>query len=148
MGLRSLIFRETFEIKADYGKMTAYFKTKLNVTYYKGYIDSDETQLFYCSNIFKPRQTLPILQLNIESKVDNEGKIKIRIKIVDFLLIAFGLGICIFILFSIFKIVLPVEFPPGIILFMAVFCYAFLQVNYQIELSGFKRELEELKRLH
>lgn len=43
MGLRSLIFSDTFEVKADYGKIAAYFKTKLDETYFKGYIDRDET---------------------------------------------------------------------------------------------------------
>jgi hypothetical protein len=36
MGLRGLIFRDTFEVNADYKKIAIFFKTKLDKTYFKG----------------------------------------------------------------------------------------------------------------
>ena len=149
MGLTSLIFRDTFKVKADYGKITTYFKTKLDDTYYKGYIDPDETQLFYCSGAFRlPLSVkLPIVQLNVENKVDSEGRIKIKFKIVNFALILFGLANGIIIFFSIFNLSpgrhneIPEESP----LIMLVFSYGLLLSSYLIELSDFKKEIELLE---
>lgn len=149
MALKSLIFRDTFEIKADYGKLATYFKTKLNDTYYKGYIDRDETQLFYYSGTFtRPLSSkIPIVQLNIENKVDREGKLKINFKIVDFALILFGLANGSIIFFSIFN-VNPGgrnEIPPEIPFVMFIFSYGFLMFMYLVERSGFKKEIEKLE---
>lgn len=149
MGLRSLTFRDTFEIETDYEKIATYFKTKLNGTYFKGYIDGDETQLFYFSGTFKRPLSvnLPIVQLNVENKVDSEGKIKIKFKIVDFALILFGLVNGVIIFFSIFNVtpdgsnVIPQLVP----LIIFVFTYGLLLVMYLAELSKFKKELQKLE---
>lgn len=149
MELKSLIFRDTFVIKADYGEIATYFKTKLNDTYYKGYIDRDETQLFYFSGAFtQPLSAkLPIVQLNIENKADSEGKLKIKFKIVNFALILFGLGNGSIIFFSIVNIDPGGrnEIPPLIPLIMFVFSYCFLLFMYLVERSGFKKEIEQLE---
>jgi|GraSoiStandDraft_49_1057285.scaffolds.fasta_scaffold480885_1 hypothetical protein len=148
MGLKSLIFRDTFEIKADYGKLATYFKTKLDDKYFKGYIDRDETQLFFYSGAFKRPLSarLPIVQLNIDNKVDNEGKIKIRFKIVDFALILFGLANGSIIFFSIVNVNPgPNSIPPEIPPIMFIFSYSFLLFMYMIERSGFKKEIEQLE---
>ena len=148
MGLKNLIFRDTFEIKADYGKLATYFKTKLDDKYFKGYIDRDETQLFYFSGTFaRPLSVrLPIVQLNIENKVDNEGKIKIKFKIVDFALILFGLANASIIFFSIVNINPgPNSIPPEIPPIMFIFSYGFLLFMYLTERSGFKKEIEHLE---
>jgi hypothetical protein len=148
MGLRNLIFRDTFEIKADYGNLATYFKSRLDDIYFKGYIDKDETQLFYYSGAFaRPLSArLPIVQLNIENKVDNEGKIKIKFKIVDFALILFGLANGFIIFFSVVSINkgqnnIPPEIPP----LMFIFSYGFLMLMYLVERSGFKKEIERLE---
>jgi hypothetical protein len=150
MALKSLIFRDVFEIKADYGKLATYFKTKLNDTYYKGYIDHDETQLFYFSGVFKRplSANLPIIQLNIDNKSTGEGKIKIKFKIVDFALILFALANCSVLFFSMVNIHPgPNEIPPEVSPLMLAFSYGFLQLIYQIERSGFKQELKRLELL-
>ena|SRR5688572_17374538 len=148
MGLKTLIFRDTFEIKAVYGKLATYFKTKLDDKYFKGYIDRDETQLFFYSGAFKrplsPR--LPIVQLNINNTVDNEGKIKIKFKIVDFALILFGLANGSIIFFSIVKTNsgsnnIPPEVPP----LMFIFSYSILLFMYMIDRSGFKEEIKQFE---
>ena len=43
----NLIFRDTLKVNVDYKTIVTLFKSKLNENFFKGYIDKDETQLFY-----------------------------------------------------------------------------------------------------
>lgn len=150
MGLTSLIFRETFKVKADYDKVITSFKTKLDKNFYKGYIDKDEAQLFYFSEAFRRPLSvnLPIIQINFENKIDKQGKTTIKFKIVNFALILFGLVNGSILVFSIVDLDLyrPNNIPSEIPLIMLAFSYGFLMVMYLIELYAFKREIKQLEK--
>jgi hypothetical protein len=143
----SLILRDTFETKADYGKIVSYFKSRLNQTYYKGYIEKDEVQLFYYSEIFRRpgSSRLPIVQFNMTNKVDSKGSIKIKFKIVAIALILFVLGNGFVIFFSISGVVpgTVTPLPTVIPIVTLVFSYCFLLTMYLVERSRFKKEIEQ-----
>jgi hypothetical protein len=149
MGLTSIIFRDTLKVKADYDKVTSSFKTKLDKNFYKGYIDKDETQLFYFSGAFRRPLSvnLPIIQINFENKIDEHGKTTIKFKIVNFALILFGLANGSILFFSLVNLdpYRPNNVPSEISLIMFVFSYSFLIGLYLIELYGFKREIRKLE---
>jgi hypothetical protein len=149
MRLTSLIFRDTFKVKGDYAKIVTSFKAKLDENYFKGYTDRDETELFYFSGSFRRPLSvnLPIVQLNFENKTDDEGKIKIKFKIVNFALILFGLANASILFFSIVDINpdRPNDIPSGVPIGTFVFSYGFLLFMYLVELSGFKKEIEHLE---
>ncbi len=148
MGLTSLSFRDTIRVRADYRNMVTFFKDRLNEKYFKGFIDKDETQLFYFSDFF-PKSfspSLPVIQLNFKNQADSNGEIEVKFKIVDFALILFGLVNGSIILFSI----LPINsaeirvIPLSASIFILVFSYGFLLFFYRSALAGFKRDIENL----
>lgn len=144
-----MVFRDTIEVKADYDRIATYFKTKLDETYFGGYIDHDQTQLFYFSGFFRRpfSVNMPVVQLNVENKVNNAGRVKIKFKIVDFALIVFGIANGIILFFSIFNLNpdRPNVIPSGVPIMALVLSYGFLLFIYLIELSGFRREIELLE---
>lgn len=152
MGLTSLIFRDTFSIKADYDYIVSSFKARLDENYFKGYIDKDETQLFYFSGVFRRPLSvnLPIIQINFQNKVDEHGKTIIKFKIVNFMLILFGVANASILFFSIVDMdpyrndKIPSEIP----LIMLVFSYAILIGIYLAELSCFKSEIKLLEKFY
>jgi hypothetical protein len=148
MGLTSLIFRDTVKVKADYGTIVSLFKLGLNRTYYKGYIDKDETQLFYFSGFFKRplSANLPLIQINFEDRKAEDGQLVIKFKIVNFALVLFGLANGIILLFSIVDLdpYKQNRIPPGIPLLTFALSYGFLLFMYLIEWSEFKREIRRL----
>lgn len=149
MGLTSLIFRDTFKVTADYDKVITSFKTKLDKNFYKGYINKDDTQLFYFSEALKRPLSvnLPIIQQNFENKIDEQGKTTIKFKIVNFALILFGLINGSILFFSVVDLdpFRPNNIPSEIPLVMLAFSYGFLMAMYLIELYGFKREIKQLE---
>lgn len=146
MGLTNLIFRDTIRIRADYGTLVAFFKGKLNETYFEGFIDRDETQLFYFSDFFSRAfsPSLPVIQLNFKKQTDSNGEIEI--KLVNFVLILFGLANGLIILFSLYHIdsdeINAIPLPASI--FILVFSYGFLLFFYRSALAGFKKNIENL----
>ncbi|MBI3218672.1 MAG: hypothetical protein HYZ44_04110 [Bacteroidetes bacterium] len=142
--------RHSFLVKTDYEKMRLYFKSKLDDTYFKGYIDRDETQLFYNSGALnRPLSVnLPIVQLNIENKPDPQGNYMIKFKIVDFALILFGIANSCIITFFILGYRsgsenLPIDIP----LIVFLFSYGFLQFRYRLELVNFEKQVELLRNI-
>lgn len=145
-----LIFRDTLKVNVDYGTIVKLFKLRLNENFFKGYIDKDETQLFYLGSLRRPLSVnLPLIQINFENKKTADGQIIIKIKIVNFTLILFG-GVNISIL--VFSIIgldpysqndnhVSLEVP--LIVFMI--SYIFLLSRYLIELSEFKKEIKRLQ---
>jgi hypothetical protein len=152
MGLTSLIFRDKFSVKADYDYIISIFKARLDENYFKGYIDKDETQLFYFSGVFRRPLSvnLPIIQINFQNKVDEHGKTIIKFKIVNFMLILFGIANASILLFSIVELdpYRPNKIPSEIPLIMLVFSYAFLFGIYLAELSCFKSEITLLEKFY
>ena len=144
MEITSFIFRNTFEVKADYGTLATSMKSKLNEIYFKGYIDRDETQLFYYSGAFRrPLSTsLPIVQVNFANRTNDNGKTVVKFKIVDFMLILFGLANVSILTASLLKV--DPRITLVIPLITATISYGFLLFMYLIELSGFERELRRM----
>jgi hypothetical protein len=105
--------------------------------------------LFYSSGLFKRPLSvdIPIVQLNVENKVNSEGKIKIKCKMVDFALILFGIanGSIIFLALFNFDPYRTNDITPQVAFIMLVLSYGVLLFTYLIELSGFKREMEQLE---
>jgi hypothetical protein len=149
MGLTSLIFRDTLKVNADYGTVVTCFKSGLDENFHKGYIDKNETQLFYFSGFFRRPLSvnLPIIQINFENKNGDQGQTIIKFKIVDFALIVFGLANGSILLFSIFDLIpnRHEQIPTGVPIVTCIFSYGFLLFVYLIELSGFKREIKRLQ---
>jgi hypothetical protein len=145
VGLTSIILRDTLKVKADYATIVMLFKLGLNKRYHKGYIDKDETQLFYSSGFFRRplSANLPIIQINFENKKAVNGQTIIRFKIVNFALIVFGLANGFISLSSILD--QHNTIPSGIPLMVFIFSYGFLLSMYLIELSEFKKELTRLR---
>ena len=148
MRLSNLLFRDVFEVKADYEKVRNYLRLRLNETYYKGYIDRDEIQLFFASggmgSVFT---SLPLVQVNIENKIYTNGKIRVKVKLVDFVLWLFGIANASIILSSIPDIGfgdngLPIEAAP----FPLILTYSFLQIKYLGERSILKHEMKLLEK--
>ena len=148
MGLTSLIFRDTVKIRADYGEIVDLFKGRLNEKYLMGFIDKDETQLFYFSDVlsrsFSP--SLPVIQLNFKNQADNNREIEIKFKLVNLLLIFFGLANGLVLFFSIFHVDSDkiVDIPLSASIFVLVFSYGLLLLFYRSALAEFKREIERL----
>ena len=148
MALTSLIFRDTVKVRTDYGIIVSLVKLGLNRTYYKGYIDKDETQLFYSSGFFRRplSANFPLIQINFEDKKAEDGNLVIKFKIVNLALILFGLANGIILLFSIVDLD-PYDhnrIPPGIPLLTFTLSYGFLLFIYMSEWSEFKREMRRL----
>jgi hypothetical protein len=150
MKFDSLLMRHSFLVKTDYEKMRLYFKSKLDVTYFKGYLDRDETQLFYNSGAMnRPLSVnLPMVQLNIENKPDPQGNYVIKFKIVDLVLIFFGITNSCVITFFILGYWsggenLPIEIP----LIFFLFSYGSLQFRYRLELVNFEKQVELLRNI-
>lgn len=149
MRMTSLIFRDTLKVNVDYGTIVTLFKLKLNENFFKGYIDKDETQLFYISGLLRRpfSVNLPLIQINLENKETDDGQIIIKFKIVNFALILFGFANVSIFLSSIAGLdphgdnQVPSEVP----LLVFIISYVFLLSKYLIELSEFKKEIRRLQ---
>ena len=121
---------------------------KLDNTYFNGRIDKDELQVFYSSGILKrPLSShLPIIQINIKNKLDKNGKIEIRFKIVDFALILFGLANLIILFFSQINLnqYEPSPIPKLVPLITFLFSFGLLFFLFFIERSAFRKEIKRL----
>lgn len=142
MTLSSLIFRDKFKIHSEYDRMVSFFKTGLNDLYYKGYIDKDETQLFYSSGFFRPilNPVIPVMQLNFKNKADKHGQFEIQLKMVDFVVVLFAIANLSIIIAAIYSD--KVSWITGLL--FPVFSYLFLLVSYSLELRNFKKDIEPL----
>lgn len=142
MKLSSLAFRDTFKIRCDYGRMVAFFRSRLDDVYFKGYTHRDDTQLFYFSGFFwRPLSSnIPVVQLNFKNQSDDNGQIEVRFKLVDFALIVFGLANA-----SIFYAAIFTDdvSAMGAMLFLLA-TYSFLLFIYLKELAYFRRDIEPL----
>ncbi|MCE2997923.1 MAG: hypothetical protein LW863_20160 [Flammeovirgaceae bacterium] len=150
MKFDSLLMRHSFLVKTDYEKMRLYFKSKLDVTYFKGYLDRDETQLFYNSGAMnRPLSVnLPMVQLNIENKPDPQGNYVIKFKIVDLVLIFFGItNSCVITFFIVGYWSGGENLPIEILLIFFLFTYGSLQFRYRLELVNFEKQVEILRRI-
>lgn len=149
MRMTSLIFRDTLKVNVDYRTIVTLFKLKLNENFFKGYIDRDETQLFYISGLLRRPFSinLPLIQINLENKETDDGQIIVKFKIVNFALILFGFANVSIFLFSIADLdphggnQVPLEVP----LLVFIISYVFLLSKYLIELSEFKKEIRRLQ---
>ena len=150
MKFDSLLMRHSFLVKTDYEKMRLYFKSKLDVTYFKGYLDRDETQLFYNSGAMnRPLSVnLPMVQLNIENKPDPQGNYVIKFKIVDLVLIFFGItNSCVITFFIVGYWSGGENLPIEILLIFFLFTYGSLQFRYRLELVNFEKQVEIFRRI-
>lgn len=150
MKFDSLLMRHSFLVKTDYDKMRLFFKSKLDDTYFKGYLDRDETQLFYNSGAMNMplNVNLPMVQLNIENKPDPQGNYLIKFKIVDFVLIFFGItNSCLITFFIVGYWNGGENLPIEILLIFFLFSYGSLQFRYRLELVNFEKQVEILRRI-
>lgn len=149
MRMINLIFRDTLKVNVDYKTIVTLFKSKLNENFFKGYIDKDETQLFYFSGFLKRPLSvkLPIIQINVENKRTDDGNIVIKFKIVNFVLVLFGFANISILLSSMIGLDtqgdshISLEVP----LVVFIISYIFLLSKYLVELSQFKREIDRFQ---
>lgn len=144
MKLTNLLFKDSFKVSADYVTMVTFFKSGLNERYFKGFIDKDETQLFYYSDFFSRSfsPSLPVIQINFKNQVDTSGQIEIKFRLVSFALIAFGLVNGLILLFSIVNSDKINTIPLLAAISFLVFSYGFLLFYYRSALTGFKKEIK------
>jgi hypothetical protein len=125
--------------------MITFFKRQLNENYFKGFIDRDETQLFYDSHL-TPKSlspSVPIIQINFQNQVDENGRIKVRFRIATMALVFFGL-LCGLIAYLIFRS----DNVDGVLTtsFALASIYAILLIFYRAALTSFKAEIEKIDR--
>lgn len=142
MHLTSLTFRETVKTSAEYGELVAFFKRRLGEKYFKGFIGKDETELFSYTDFFSPSFTpsLPVIQIKVKNKVNDDGEIEIDLKLVNLVLISFCLAIGIILFFAI-----EGEIPISATIFILVFSYGFLLFFYRSALREFKRDIKSIQ---
>lgn len=149
MRMTSFTFRDTLKVNADYGTIVASFKSRLNENFFKGYIDKDDTQLFYISGLLRRPfgVNLPLIQINFENKKTDDRQIIIKFKIVNFALILFAFANVSIFVSAIAGLVShgPNQVPTEVPAVVFIVSYAFLLFKYLIELSEFKKEIKRFQ---
>lgn len=91
---------------------------------------------------------LPMVQLNIENKPDPQGNYVIKFKIVDLVLIFFGItNSCVITFFIVGYWSGGENLPIEILLIFFLFTYGSLQFRYRLELVNFEKQVEILRRI-
>lgn len=150
MTYHQLIFKNSFKTSFDYEDLCLNLKNKLNNNFFKGYIDKDETLLFYYPNFINASFVirLPMTQIKFSRPKNNKEQLMIKFQIIDFVLILFGIACLTIWLAFIFNYAVPEisSFRFMIPTIATVFAYLFLQIMYTIEIDKFKRDLETIKK--
>lgn len=150
MTYERLIFKDSFITSVEYEDLCRNLKTKLNNNFFKGYIDKDETLLFYYPNFINASFVirLPMTQIKFSRPINNKEQLKIKFKIVDFILILFGIACLTIWSAFIFNYAEPEIGGARLMIptIATVFAYFFLQIMYAIEIDKFKRDLETIKK--
>ena len=146
MNVRPLVLRDNLKILASYESLVHHFRGGLNKYFYKGYINNNEAQLFYYSGAFAlpGSARIPLIQINAEDKIDGNGKICIRIKIVNLIIILFGIVNGIIALSSIFPD--DKNRIPGIVPILTfALSYGFLLLRFLFERARIRHGLKLLE---
>lgn len=145
MSWTRLIFRDKFTVNADYSEMVSYFEKRLDVNYFKGYINKHETQLLcYRPFLSKPIGTpLPVCEMNFKSQKDRNGKIEVRFKIANSLMIALVILLGA-ISYGSFVADLPIGFA---FVFPAMF-YSYLTIRYYADFAGLMSDIRKIESHH
>ena len=140
-----LIFRDKFTVNADYSEMVSFFEKRLDLNYFKGYINKHQTQLLcYRSLLSKPIGTpLPVCELNFKNEKDRDGKIVVRFKIANSLMIAFVILLGA-ISYGSFITNLPIRFA---FVFPALL-YLYLTLRYYADISGLMSDIRKIENHH
>jgi hypothetical protein len=145
MSWSRLIFRDRVTVNADYDEMVSYVRKRLDENYFKGYIDQHQTQLF-CYWEFLPRginSPLPVCQMNFENEKDRDGKIVVRFKIVNALIILFFV-----ISGAIFYGMITSDIHPKYALIVPTVAYLYLTFRYNVDFTGLMSDLTDIENRH
>ncbi len=145
MSWSRLIFRDKVTVNADYAEMVSYFKKRLDENYFKGYIDKHQTQLFCYWEVLSRRfdSPLPVCQINFENEKDKDGKIVVRFKIVNALIILFLVvsgAICYGMITS--------DVAPKFAFIVPSVAYLYLTFRYTVDFTGLMADITEIERHH
>ncbi len=146
MRLRKILLTRDFELSISYNDVKDTLKKKLNDNFFKGYIDKDDSVLYYRSDFLTiPGVTkIPVIQVKFERGIDPESQTKIEFKIITSLLIIIFLAITVLWTIYFFNVEGLRKSSNGFIVpvFGTLFFYGLIFVRYIIELSYFKNELK------
>jgi hypothetical protein len=149
---KNLIMTSDLYVRLDYDDLKDKLKRKMSTdnNYFKGYLDNEESMLYYRSDFLTIPgfSKIPVTQLTFKKTNDLSvsGGTKIRFRIITPLLIIFALSIATLWILYLLDIDGLRTSDNGIIIPIlgTIFFYGIPLVRYLIELSYFRNELNGL----
>ncbi len=148
---KNFIMTSDLYVRLDYDDLKDRLKRKMNKddNYFKGYLDNDESMLYYRSDflMIPGFSKIPTTQLIFKRIETSEGQTKIKFRIVTPMLLIFVFGIVLLWTLYLFDIDGLRTSDSGYIIpvFGTIFFYGMPFVRYIIELSYFRDDLNRLE---
>ena len=145
------MFQSEIKIAAKYEDVVARLKKRINKTFFKGYLDKEDTLLYYYSptllNPFKIQQ-VPMMRVDIQNKSDELGELTIKFKVVNLFLVIYG--IIHFASWIAFFFIISNSgrgsILPGLtfLIFTGIIPFGIISMAYNLQLTSFKKEITEI----
>lgn len=150
MEAKNFMLTSDLYVQLDYDDLKGKLKSKMGKedNYFKGYLDNDETMLYYRSDFLTipGLSKIPTTQLTFKKEKELGGQTKIVFRIITPILIIFVLAITTLWTLYLFDVegLRTSNYGINVPLIGTIFFYSIPFVRYMIELSYFKDELNRL----